>query len=84
MIQSTQGDSGGKVTVSVMARKNVDMNMCLILTGYKNRVVSIFRPNYVGFLFVVLDGERNLQNKGGYSRRIAGSHFGCCCLHKET
>ena len=24
------------------------------------------------------------KRKGGYSRRIAGSHFGCRCLHKET
>jgi hypothetical protein len=38
----------------------------------------------VRFLFVGLDEERNLQNKGGYTRRIARSHFGCCCPHKVT
>jgi hypothetical protein len=25
-----------------------------------------------------------LQMEGGNTRRIARSHFGCCCLHKET
>jgi hypothetical protein len=32
----------------------------------------------LGFLFVGLDEERSLQNKGEYTRRIARSHFGCC------
>jgi len=36
------------------------------------------------FLFMGLDEEFNLQIKGGYSRRIARSYFGCCCLHKDT
>ena len=45
---------------------------------------GISRPNSVGFLFVGLDEERSLRSKGGYTRRIAGSHFGCCCLPKET
>jgi len=38
----------------------------------------------VRFLFVRLDEQRSLREKGGYTRRIAGSHFGCCCQHKET
>ena len=83
MIQSIQSDSGGKGTVSVTARKNVHVNMCLILNGYQGRAVSIFRPNYVRFLFVVLDEGRSLQSKGGYTRRIVHSNFGCCCLHQE-
>jgi hypothetical protein len=33
-------------------------------------------------LFVGLDEERSLQSKGGYTRRIARSHFGCCFPHK--
>jgi hypothetical protein len=57
--------------VSVMVRKEVHMSMCLILNGYKGRVVSICRPNSVRFLLVVSDGERSLQNKVGYTRRIA-------------
>ena len=35
-------------------------------------------------LFVEFDEERSLQKKGGYTVRIACSHFGCCCPHKET
>jgi hypothetical protein len=42
------------------------------------------RYNSVRFLFVGLDEERNLQNKGGYTRGIARSHSGCCCLHTGT
>ena len=30
-----------------------------------------------------LDKRRNLQEKVGYTRRIASSHFGfCCCIKK--
>ena len=36
------------------------------------------------FLFVRKDEEPSLQNKGGYTRRIADSHFGCCRLRKES
>jgi len=36
------------------------------------------------FLFVVLEEERSLQNKGGYTRRIARFRFGRRCPHKET
>jgi hypothetical protein len=25
-----------------------------------------------------------LEIEGGYNKRIADCHFGCCCLHKET
>jgi len=35
------------------------------------------------FLFMGLDVERNLQIEGGYTSRIARSHFGWCCLYKE-
>jgi len=38
-------------------------------------------PNPVNFCFVEM---KSLHNKGGYMRRIACSHFGCCCPHKET
>ena len=40
--------------------------------------------NTIRFLFMILDEERSLQKKDGYSRRIAGYHFGCCWLRKET
>ena len=36
------------------------------------------------FLFVQLDEQRSLQSKGGHTRRTAGWHFVCCCMHKET
>jgi len=35
------------------------------------------------WIFVGLDEERGLQKKGGYTKRIARSHFGCCCPHKR-
>jgi len=38
----------------------------------------------VGSLTVGLDKERSLQNKGGYNRRRACLHFGCCCPHKDS
>jgi len=28
--------------------------------------------------------KKKKKRKGGYTRRIALSHFGCCCPHKET
>ena len=59
------------------------MNMCLIMNGYRDRGVGSSRPNYVRFFFVGLDEERSLQTKGGYTRRIARSHFELCCPHKE-
>ena len=37
----------------------------------------------VRFLFVGLDEQRGLREKGGYTRRIAGSHFECYCQHKD-
>jgi hypothetical protein len=66
-------------------KKNVYMNMCLILNGYRNRDVWISRPNSVIFLFVGLDEVyKTKKKKGGYTKRIARSHFGCCCPYKET
>jgi hypothetical protein len=43
--------------------KNVHMNMCLIVTGYRDRTVWIPRPNSVRFLFLGLNGEKSLQGK---------------------
>ena len=40
--------------------------------------------NYIRYFFVGLDEMRRLQKKGGYNRRIAVWHFGCCWLHNET
>jgi hypothetical protein len=35
------------------------------------------------FCFWGLDEVRSLQKKSGHTRRIARSHFGCCCPSKE-
>ena len=40
--------------------------------------------NTVRFLSVGLHEERSLQKKDGCTRRIARSHFGCCCQHTEA
>jgi len=83
-----QGDSGERVNnlrggSNGCFEQNVHMNMCLILKGYRNRAVLIPRPSSVS-LIVRLVQERSLQKKGGYTRRIARPHFGCCCPHTET
>jgi hypothetical protein len=50
--------------------KKVPINMCLILNVYRHRAVWISKPNYVRFLFVTLDEERSLQNKGGHTDEL--------------
>jgi len=74
----------GRWYYQLLWEKKVHMNMCLILNVYRDTYVWMCRPNSVIFLFVELKEERSLQNKGGYSRRIARSHFWCCWLHRET
>jgi hypothetical protein len=54
-----------EVIISLSVRKNVRVNMRLILSGYQERAVCISRPNSVRFLLVGLDEERSLQNKSG-------------------
>jgi len=72
-----------EVTVSVIVRIKVHMNMCLILSGYRYSAVLIPRPN-PRYIFVWgLGTERSVRKKGGYTRRIARLQFGCCCSHKE-
>jgi hypothetical protein len=44
--------------------------MCLIMQGYRDRAVWIYRRNSVRFLFVGLDEERSLQNKGGHTDEL--------------
>jgi hypothetical protein len=67
-----------EVIVSVMVRRKVRLNMCLILNGYRDRAVTF---ESVRFLFVGLDEERSLQKMGGYTRQIARSHFLCCLTY---
>ena len=55
----------------------------LILNGYQDGAVCFSVPS-VRLLFVGLDEGRSSHKKGGYTRRIAHSHFGCCCPHTET
>jgi len=43
------------VAVSVNLRKQVNMDVCLILNGYRDRTVRISSPNYDRFLFMRLD-----------------------------
>ena len=70
--------------------EEVRVNMYLILNGYQERererhslATEISGPNSVRFEFVGLEKGRSLQNKGGHTRRIARSHFGCCFQHEE-
>ena len=72
-----------EVIVSVIVGKKEAMNMCLVVEQVLRRLFLSLDPTPLDFLFVGLDEERSLQQKGGYTRRIARSHFGCCCLHKD-
>ena len=72
---SIQGDSGGKVHILggdniSHCEKKVHTNTCLILKGYLDRAVTISRTNCVRFMFVRLDEERSLQNKGGHTHKL--------------
>jgi len=40
--------------------------------------------NYLDFCLWGLDEDRSLLKEGGYTRRTAGLHFGCCWLHNDT
>jgi len=60
------------------------MNTCTMLHGYRERERELFESrDLTPFLFVGLDKERNLQKQGGHTKRIAPSHFGCCCQHRQ-
>ena len=60
------------------------MNMCLIVDSNRDAAVGIYRPKCVTLLFVGLEEEQILQNKGGYTRLIVRSHSEFCSPHKET
>jgi hypothetical protein len=49
------------------------MDTWLILNGYRNKVVWIWCALFVKFLYVGFNVQQSLQNKGGYTRRIARS-----------
>jgi hypothetical protein len=44
--------------------------MCLIMNGYEDSVLWMSRPNSIRFIFVGLDEERSVQNKGGYTDEL--------------
>jgi len=82
-----QGDSERKVNILRAntighCENKVHTNRCPIMNFYRDRTVWISRTNPISFLFVGLEEDRNLQTKGECKRRIAWSHFECCCTHK--
>jgi len=58
--------------------------MCQIPNGYRIELFESPDVTQIDIYFARLDEQRSLQKQGGYTSRIAGSHFGCCCQHKET
>jgi len=62
--------------------KRVQIKVCRSLHGYRDTADWLSRPNSVRFFFMWLDVEQSSKKKDGYMRRIAGSHFGCCCSIK--
>jgi hypothetical protein len=58
--------------------------MSLILNGYRDRGVWISSSNSVRFLFVGLDEERSLQNKGGYTDELLALILdAAACINKR-
>jgi len=60
------------------------MNTCLIEHGYRERAVGMCRHNHIRIPLVWFDERAILQEKDGYTRRIAGLHFRCSCMHKNV
>ena len=48
------------------------------------KYIYIYIYIYIYTCIVPWNEKLGLQKKDGYTRRIVGSLFGCCCLHKET
>lgn len=72
-----------EVTVSVVVRIKVRMDICLILNDYRYSAVLIPRPNSVKSL----SGgwmQNEVYERKVDTRRMARFQFGCCCSHKET
>lgn len=83
-----QNNSGENVHIwrvigLVILRIKILANICLILTVYTDTNLWISWTNSVTFLFVGLKESWGFQNKSGYTRRMARSHFGCYCQHNE-
>lgn len=57
VIQEERSKILEKIVWVIVTKKKVRMNKCLILNGYRARVVRIFRPNSFRFLFVGLDEQ---------------------------
>ena len=73
-----------ELTVSVTIRKNVHMTVCLIVNGYRDRAVWMYRLNCVRFWFMGLDEEQSLQTKVGYMRWTVCYNFGpAACIQKH-
>jgi hypothetical protein len=71
-----------EIIVSEVLRKKVHVNICRFLKGYWDWTLWIWLTLFVRYLFMGLDKDWSLQKKGGYARRIAGWHSGCCDPHK--
>ena len=53
-------------------------------TWFEGWAVGVWGAVVITFLFLGLHEGRSLQQNIGHTRRIALSHCGCCCLHKQT
>jgi len=73
-----------RVVVSVIVRKSVHMNMCIILNGYRNGAVWISRLRSLRFFSGEMNEKQSLRKKYEYLTRFARWHFECCCPHKEA
>jgi hypothetical protein len=68
----------------VLEGKSVIWEVILLVIVRNNLYEHVSNSEWlepVRFLFVGLAEERSLRQKGGYTRRFAGSYFGCCCPH---
>ena len=80
-----KSDSWGKVNIYGCDRigHSGKKNVCYSEWLSSWSCLNLARTNSISFLFVGLYQVRSLHEGGGYRRRIAHSHFGCCCRYKE-
>jgi hypothetical protein len=77
-VSSFAGDNIGR------CERKLHMDTCLNLNVYREIALWISRPKSVRFFFCGVGLRAKFTKERWIQRRIARSHIGCCCPHKET